>query len=123
MEKLSQILYVEDAPDIQITAKLALEAMRGFTIEVCDFDYAVVREVVEFAPQLIFLDIRMPGMDSPPSLKQLSMLSQTVSTPATFVIAEVQPKEDEYYKSLCAVDVIAKPFDPCSDRKKLGALS
>jgi len=123
VEKLSQILYVEDAPDLQITAKLALKVMCGFAIEVSDFDYAVVRKAAEFAPQLIFLDIKMPGMGRPPSLKQLSVLSQTVSTPVKFVTTEVQPKEDEYYKSLDAVDVIAKPCDPCSDRKKLGALS
>ncbi len=33
--KLQNILYVEDEPDIQAVAKLALEMVGGFTVKVC----------------------------------------------------------------------------------------
>jgi two-component system OmpR family response regulator len=33
-DKLTRILYVEDEPDIQMVARLALEALGGFTVEI-----------------------------------------------------------------------------------------
>jgi len=34
-DKLTRILYVEDEPDIQTVARLALETLGGFTVEIC----------------------------------------------------------------------------------------
>ncbi len=112
MEKLSRILYVEDEPDIQMVAQLALETMGGFTIEACNSGGEALQKARTFAPQLILLDVMMPSMDGPTTLKQLQALPQTASTPAIFMTAKVQPEEVEHYKSLGAINVIAKPFDP-----------
>lgn len=35
VEKLTRILYVEDEPDIQMVAKLALETIGDFTVQAC----------------------------------------------------------------------------------------
>jgi two-component system, OmpR family, response regulator len=110
--KLSRILYVEDEPDIQMVAQLALETMGGFTIEACNSGDEALQKAGAFAPQLILLDVMMPSMDGPTTLKQLQALPQTASTPAIFMTAKVQPEEVEHYKSLGAINVIAKPFDP-----------
>ncbi len=112
MEKLSRILYVEDEPDIQMVAQLALETMGGFTIEACNSGDEALQKAGEFAPQLILLDVMMPSMDGPTTLKQLQALPQTASTPAIFMTAKIQLEEVEHYKSLGAINVIAKPFDP-----------
>lgn len=111
-EKLTRIMYVEDDPDIQIVARLALEALGGFTVEVCSSgDEAIARAPV-FRPQFILLDVMMPGMDGPTTLKKLRGLPQTVSTPVVFMTAKVQPNEVAQYMELGAVGVIPKPFDP-----------
>lgn len=34
-DKLPRILYVEDEPDIQTVARLVLETLGGFTVEIC----------------------------------------------------------------------------------------
>lgn len=111
-EKLIKILYVEDEPDIQMVARLALETLGGFTVEVCSSGNEAIARAPEFQPQLILLDVMMPGMDGPKTLETLRGLSQTATTPAVFMTAKVQPAEVAQYKALGAVDVIPKPFDP-----------
>ena len=61
---------------------------------------------------VILLDVMMPGMDGPTTLKSLRMLHGIEETPVVFVTAKVQPDELKYYRELGAVDVISKPFDP-----------
>ena len=109
---LSKILYVEDEPDIQAVAQLALEAVGGFTVKVCNSGQEALEQVAAFAPDLILLDVMMPGMDGPSTLQALRQISACADTPACFMTAMVQPREIAHYKSLGALDVIPKPFDP-----------
>jgi CheY-like chemotaxis protein len=51
-------------------------------------------------------------MDGPSVLKALHQSAQLKNTPVAFMTAKVQPHEIEHFKSLGAVGVIAKPFDP-----------
>ncbi|MBU1689181.1 MAG: response regulator [Gammaproteobacteria bacterium] len=111
-DKLTRILYVEDEPDIQMVARLALETLGGFTVEVCSSGDEAIARAPAFQPQFILLDVMMPGMDGPTTLKMLRGLPQTASTPVAFMTAKVQPSEVAQYKELGAVDVIPKPFDP-----------
>lgn len=109
---LSKILYVEDEPDIQAIAKLALEAIGGFTVKICSSGQEALTELPVFAPDVILLDVMMPGMDGPSTLKALRELDAVKNTPVIFMTAKVQPQEVAQYKALGALDVIAKPFDP-----------
>ncbi|MBL4613355.1 MAG: response regulator [Magnetovibrio sp.] len=110
--ELSKILYVEDDPDIQIVAKMALEAVGGYVLHVCSSGQEAITHGADFAPDLILLDVMMPDMDGPTTLKNLRMIPSLISTPAVFMTAKVMPSDVERYKELGAVDVIAKPFDP-----------
>jgi CheY-like chemotaxis protein len=112
MAELNRILYVEDEPDIQMVAKLALEMVGGFAVKICSSGQEAVADAVAFNPDLILLDVMMPGMDGPATLQALRRLPELNGTPVVFMTAKVQPQEVEHYKSLGAVDVIAKPFDP-----------
>jgi len=109
---LHKILYVEDEPDIQAIAKLALEMVGGFTLEVCSSGDEAMRKAAGFVPDLILLDVMMPGMDGPATLAALRRLPELAATPVMFMTAKVQPAEIAHFKSLGALDVIAKPFDP-----------
>lgn len=112
MSTLQRILYVEDEPDIQAVAKLALEMVGGFTVKICSSGEEALREAAAFAPDLILLDVMMPGMDGPSILKSLHARPELATIPAIFMTAKVQSAELVHYKSLGALDVIAKPFDP-----------
>jgi two-component system, OmpR family, response regulator len=109
---LIRILMVEDDPDIQTVAKLALEAVGGFNVLVCGEGKTALEQFSAFAPNLVLLDVMMPDMDGPTVLKALRANSQTAETPVIFMTAKVQPQEIAHYKELGAMDVITKPFDP-----------
>ena len=110
---LTHILYVEDDEDIQSVAKIALEIVGGFTLRSCSSGKeALEQETVTFAPDLMLLDVMMPEMDGPTTLARLRELPGLASTPVIFMTAKVQASEISHYKSLGAIGVIAKPFDP-----------
>jgi two-component system, OmpR family, response regulator len=111
-QQLNKILYVEDEADIRIIAQLALETVGGFTLEVCGSGEDALRTGPAFNPDLILLDVMMPGMDGPGTLAALRKHPSLQNTPVIFMTAKVQPKEIQGYKELGALDVIAKPFDP-----------
>lgn len=122
MSEFNRILYVEDEPDIQAVAKIALEMVGGFTVKVCSSGEEALREADAFAPELILLDVMMPGMDGPSTLKALRDLPALVDTPVVFMTAKVQASEVAHYKELGALDVIAKPFDPMALANRLRAM-
>jgi len=111
-DSLDKILYVEDEPDIQTVAKLALESVGGFDLLVCASGVEALEKARDFAPDVILLDVMMPGMDGPDTLQALRKVDGLAETPAIFLTAKAMPSEIERYKGLGALDVIAKPFDP-----------
>ena len=112
--KLERILYAEDEPDIQAVAKLALEMVGGFTVQICNNGADALQKVAGFSPDLILLDVMMPGMDGPNTLQRLRADPATANIPVIFLTAKVQASEVARYQALGALDVIAKPFDPMS---------
>ena len=112
--KPERVLYVEDDPDIRAVAQIALEMVGGLNLRVCSSGTEALQAAESFRPDLLLLDVMMPGMDGPTTLARLRQLSQTASTPVIFMTAKVQASEVAYYRSLGALGVIAKPFDPMS---------
>jgi CheY-like chemotaxis protein len=71
---LRRILFVEDDPDIQTVAKMALEAIGGFHVLACGSGSEALSRLGEFAPDLVLLDVMMPGMDGPTTLAALRQI-------------------------------------------------
>jgi two-component system, OmpR family, response regulator len=111
---LDKILYVEDDPDIQAIAIMVLDTISGFTLEACSSGNEAVSKAVAFGPDLVLLDVMMPGIDGPETMQELRKFPELSSTPVVFMTAKVQPQEVQGYLDLGAVGVIAKPFDPMS---------
>ncbi len=122
MSTLQRIMHVDDEPDILAVAKMALEMMGGFTVQTFSSGEAALKEMVAFAPDMILLDVMMPGMDGPSTLKALRELAPLAAVPVVFMTAKVQPQEVAYYKSLGALDVIPKPFDPMNLANQMRAI-
>ena len=112
MDELRRILLVEDDLDIQIVARLALADLAGFELEVCSSGTEALKKAPEFAPDLIILDVMMPVLDGPSTLKELRRQSSLAQTPVIFMTAKAQPEEVAEYRRLGALEVIVKPFDP-----------
>lgn len=117
--ELTRILYVEDDPDIQAIAMMVLETISGFTVEACSCGSEALQKAVAFNPDLILLDVMMPGMDGPETLKGLRGFPELETTPVVFMTAKVQPQEVQAYLGMGAVGVIAKPFDPMTLAQEL----
>ncbi|WP_341917368.1 response regulator [Polaromonas sp. YR568] len=109
---LARILYVEDEPDIRMVAQMALEAVGGFTVIACPSGSEALAAAPTAQADLLLLDVMMPGMDGPSTLKALRALPATADTPVIFMTAKVQAAEVAQYRELGAIDVIHKPFDP-----------
>jgi two-component system, OmpR family, response regulator len=110
-ETPKNILCVEDDEDIRMVLELALSG-GGFSAAVCGSGAEALQKVSEFRPDLILLDVMMPGMDGPSTLKALRDMPQTERTPAIFLTAKIQPAEVRDYLASGACAVISKPFDP-----------
>lgn len=109
---LNKVLYVEDEPDIQTVALMALETIGEFTVKACSSGQEAVEAAPAFEPDLVILDVMMPGMDGPATMEALRKLPVTADVPMIFMTAKVQSHEVERYRAMGAADVIAKPFDP-----------
>ena len=112
MAELKKILYVEDEPDIQMIARVALENVGGFELCVCSSGAEALEKAEAFAPDMFLLDVMMPGMDGPTTLAELRKIPALANKPVMFMTAKVQPQEVAHLKTLNVADVIAKPFDP-----------
>lgn len=112
MVELTDILYVEDDADIQQIAEMALSDLGGLRVTVCSSGAEAVEAFPRCAPQLVLLDVMMPGMDGPTTLKELRGLPGGETVPVVFMTAKVQAHEKAGYLEIGAIGVISKPFDP-----------
>ena len=110
-ENKPRVMYVEDDADIREVAEFALEG-EGFDLLFCAGGQEALDQVLAFSPDLILLDVMMPGMDGPSTLQELRKLPGLATAVVAFLTAKVQPLEVEGFLALGALEVIAKPFDP-----------
>ncbi len=86
-KNLQRILLIEDDADIQAVGRLALEAVGGFTVRVCASGQDALETASAFAPDLILLDVMMPGMDGPTTFAALRAQPATAHIPIVFMTA------------------------------------
>lgn len=113
-----KLLHVEDDADIREIAKLSLEMTGEFDVTQCASGPEALALVAGYRPDVILLDMMMPGMTGRETLVQLRALAGLAQTPAVFMTARAQASELEELRAIGAADVISKPFDPMT----LGAL-
>ncbi|QCU89905.1 response regulator [Thiomicrorhabdus sediminis] len=113
MKDFKKILYIEDDLDIQMVASMTLEKIGGFEVTAFSSGHAALENLGDFCPDILLLDVRMPEMDGPSTLKALRENFDYLSdVPVVFMTAKVQPDEIKFLQSLGAKGVIKKPFDP-----------
>jgi CheY-like chemotaxis protein len=71
-----------------------------------------LRQARDERPDAILLDVMMPGRDGPSTLAALQSDPSTAAIPVVFLTAKAMPTELERLRSLGAVGVLTKPFDP-----------
>ncbi len=105
------ILIVDDSPEILDALKAALidEYMVRPAI---NGQVALRLAALDPQPELILLDVLMPGMDGHEVCRKLKMDMRTRDIPVIFVTAMVGDKDELIGLQLGAVDYITKPISP-----------
>jgi len=107
-----KILHVEDDPDIREIADMALMISGEFEVVQCESGDAALAIANDIAPDLLLLDMMMPGMTGLQLLAHFRELPAYKTTPAIFMTARAQPTEVQELRDVGAIDIIVKPFNP-----------
>ena len=99
-----------------------MEGLGGYEVASCESGADALAQAPDFMPDLVLLDVMMPGMDGPMTLAELRKLPSCSDVAVVFMTAKAQPGEIAKFRSLGAVDVITKPFDPLTLCQQIGAL-
>lgn len=119
---LKKIMLVEDDPDIQLITRLSLEVGGGYEVRVCGSGAEAVQAARTFAPDLILLDVMMPGMDGIATMGALRELPEIAATPMVFFTANSQRRVEQDLLRRGALGVIVKPIEPYALVEQIRAL-
>lgn len=109
-----KVLYVDDEPDIREVAVMSLELDPMFqVVSVASGDEALAYlNDRANAPDVILLDVMMPGLDGPSVLERLRDRPWLDKTAVIFITARARESEQVRFVAQGAHAVITKPFDP-----------
>ncbi len=108
-DKPAVIFIVEDNPNnIKIISQLLVSS--GYKILVATDGESGIEKITKARPDLILLDIMMPGIDGFETCKRLKESETTRDIPIIFMTALVSIADKVKGLSLGAVDYITKPF-------------
>jgi len=102
------IMLVDDSPENIKILSAALSAQ--YTVKVVNSGQQALKTVVAQSPNLILLDIMMPGMDGYEVCKQLKRNPATRDIPVIFITALDSAEDEMKGLSLGAIDYITKPI-------------
>ena len=107
-----RLLVIDDEEDIRDVATLTLELKEGWEVAAAGSGAEGIALARGARPDAILLDVMMPDLDGPSTLRLLRDLPETKSIPVIFLTAKVQAADRRRYLKLGVNGVIAKPFDP-----------
>ncbi len=122
MAELEKILHIEDEEDIREIVLMVLELMGGFQVMQADRGSAALELVADFAPDLLLVDVQMPGMTGPETIREIRRMPGFEHIPAIFMTAKLVGAEAEALMEADDLGVIGKPFDPSSLSEEIRAL-
>ncbi len=108
---LSRILIVDDDADVRSVTDLAARHIGKWDTVLAASGEEALEKARSEKPDLILLDVMMPGTDGPTTLARLQEDPQTAAIPVIFLTAKAQRHEVQRYMALGARGVIVKPFE------------
>ena len=109
MSSKGKILAVDDTPaNLEVISETLSDA--GYTVVVAIDGERALKRLQNYQPDLILLDIQMPGIDGFETCRQIKSNPETSRIPIIFItaFADVESKVKGF--SLGGVDYITKPF-------------
>ena len=107
-----KVLIIDDEEDTRSIASMSLGLLGGHqVVEAGSGQEGIERAAVE-KPDVILLDLLMPGMDGAETLTNLRKNPDTTQIPVIFLTVKGMFSEFDQLKQLGALAVLNKPFDP-----------
>ena len=117
-----RVLIVDDETGIRKITEISLKAIAGWQV----FEAASGQEGLAIAqteqPDVILLDVMMPGMDGITTFQQLQANPTTQAIPLIFLTAKAQVSEQREFAELPITGVITKPFKALDLVQKMRSL-
>ena len=117
-----RILIIDDEEDIRDVAALSLETVAGWEVVVASSGAQGLARAIEHQPDAILLDVMMPGMDGPTTLRELRKNPVTAKIPVMLLTAKVQASDQRRFADLAVEAVLFKPFDPMTLSTQISAV-
>lgn len=115
------VLVIDDDPDIRDLVQVSLSQVEGWTVSLACSGEEGARMASERLPDLVLLDVRMPGLDGPATFERLRAQEATQDIPVVLLTAN--PMLDERFRSsLKPSGMIVKPFNPYTLAKRLAEI-
>lgn len=117
----TRVLIVDDSPTIVALLRKLLQQNGYATLEAGDAEEGIRLAQAE-APDLIFLDIVLPGMNGFAALRQLRRDARTKDIPIIMISGNEQATEQFYAQRIGADDFMKKPFSRAEVFMRIEAL-
>ena len=115
-----RVLLVDDAPEVRMLLQVLLE-QGGFVVtEAIDGPHGVA-SAIEQLPDVVVLDVQLPGLDGPDVLRALRADPATAQLPVVFLTGSAASADDALL-ALDARGVLHKPFSAATVADDLAAL-
>jgi len=108
---MTKVLVIDDEAPIRLLCRVNLEAEGMQVIEAPDGPSGVDKAREE-RPDVILLDVMMPGLDGWRVAEQLFEDNRTVAIPIIFLTARAEFRDRARGLDIGGVDYVTKPFNP-----------
>jgi two-component system, OmpR family, alkaline phosphatase synthesis response regulator PhoP len=108
---MTKVLVIDDEAPIRLLCRVNLEAEGMHVIEAPDGPSGVDKAREE-RPDVILLDVMMPGLDGWRVAEQLFEDDRTVAIPTIFLTARAEFRDRARGLDIGGVDYVTKPFNP-----------
>ncbi|MEO8291530.1 MAG: response regulator [Actinomycetota bacterium] len=108
---MSLVLVVDDDPVIVRLLEVNLR-LDGYEVETASRGDQALERAAQTTPDLVILDVMMPGLDGWETCRQLRQQPALADTPVVFLSARAQDDDRSKGLSLGSVAYLTKPFDP-----------
>jgi two-component system alkaline phosphatase synthesis response regulator PhoP len=109
----ARVLVVDDEPAIRLLCRVNLQA-EGFSVEEAADGAAAMALAREWHPDLILLDVMMPGEDGFAVAERIRDDPELSGVRVLFLTARADIGDNERSRSTGAVGHVTKPFNPSS---------
>ena len=108
---MTKVLVIDDEAPIRLLCRVNLEAEKMDVIEAADGPSGVEKALAE-EPDVILLDVMMPGLDGWNVAEQLLQDERTSGIPIIFLTARAEFRDRARGLDIGGVDYVTKPFNP-----------